>query len=630
MAGATGRIPSTFIDDLLARVDIVDVIGQRVPLKPKGRNLFARCPFHEERTPSFSVNRERQFYHCFGCSARGTAITFLMEFDGLGFVDAVEDLAARVGLEVPREGFDARRPAPSPGLDLDAVYAALDRGNRYFQRQLREHPARARAVAYLKSRGVSGVLAKRFELGFAPPGWEGLAAALADEGRETLVRAGLVARRDTGTHYDRFRDRVTFPIRDRRGRVVGFGGRVIGEGEPKYLNSSDGVVFRKGRELYGLYQALHGRGGRPARLVVVEGYMDVVALAEFGIDYAVATLGTAATRDQVQQVFRSTGEVVFCFDGDRAGREAAWRALEQTLPLIRDGRQASFLLLPEGDDPDSFVRARGAEAFEAAVGAAAPLSEFLFATLCSESDPATLEGRARIAERAAALIATVPAGAFRTLLADRAADVGRLEREEIQVLLDGFREGRGRRQDPAPARAPSPPQDDRTPSLVRQAIRLLLHRPGLARLAVRSEGVLKALDGLDLRGAPLLAELLRAAVEDPRLTTGALVERYRERPVGAHLARLAGAPLLIEEEEGLEAEFADVLGRLQDTARQQRLQGLGDKARAGPLTEAEKQEYRRLLAERGRLRPGAGSRPVPGSDAGAGSGRRDAGTPIAH
>ena len=604
MAGASGRIPSAFIDDLLARVDIVDVIGQRVPLKPRGRSLLARCPFHEERTPSFNVNRERQFYHCFGCRASGTAITFLMEYDGLGFVEAVEELAARAGVEVPREGSDAaRRTGPAP--DLAAVYAALDEANGYYRRQLREHPERGRAVEYLKSRGVSGALARRFELGFAPPGWEGLASALAGKGGETLERAGLVVRRDGGGRYDRFRDRVTFPIRDRRGRVVGFGGRVVGAGEPKYLNSPDGPVFHKGRELYGHYQVLRGRGGRPARLVVVEGYMDVVALAEFGIDYAVATLGTAATRDHVQQLYRSAREVVFCFDGDAAGRDAARRALEQALPLMRDGRQASFLLLPEGEDPDSFVRARGKEAFEAAAAAAAPLSEFLFSTLLGGSDPAalTLEGRARLVERAAALIAAVPPGAFKSLLTDRTAAFGRVESEEVQALLLGSGSGGKRGKNAGAGGDSARPRDARAPpSLVRQAIHLLLHRPALAGAVVRTEGMMEVLGRLQLPGAALLAELLRAAGEEPHLTTGAVVERYRSRETGPHLTRLAATPLLIENEEGLEAEFTGVLRRLLDLARRQALRRLGEKARSASLTEREKQEYLRLLGD-GRGRP---------------------------
>ena len=609
MAGASGRIPSAFIDDLLARVDIADVIGQRVPLKPRGRSLLARCPFHEERTPSFNVNRERQFYHCFGCRASGTAITFLMEYDGLGFVDAVEELAARAGVEVPREGANAPR-RPGPSLDLAAIHAALDEANRYFQRQLREHPERGRAVEYLKSRGVSGALAGRFELGFAPPGWESLASALADAGGETLERAGLVARRDREGWYDRFRDRVTFPIRDRRGRVVGFGGRVVGGGEPKYLNSPDGPVFHKGRELYGHYQVLRGRGGRPARLVVVEGYMDVVALAEFGIDYAVATLGTAATRDHVQQLYRSVREVVFCFDGDAAGRNAAWRALEQALPLMRGGRQASFLFLPEGEDPDSFVRARGKEAFEGAAAAAPPLSEFLFSTLLGESDPATLEGRARFVERAAALVATVPPGAFKSLLADRMAELGRLEPEEVQALLLGPGEGRGGSGEAG--RAPARPRDGRIPSLVRQAIHLLLHRPSLAGAVVRTEGMMEVLERLELPGIALLAELLRAAGGDPHLTTGAVVERYRGREAEPHLTRLAAMPLLIENGEGLEAEFTGVLRRLLDLARRQELQRLGEKARSASLTEHEKQKYLRLLGGgRGRPAAGVGSPPEP-------------------
>ena len=613
MAGASGRIPSTFIDDLLARVDIVDVIEPRVRLKQRGRDFLARCPFHEERTPSFSVSREKQFYYCFGCRASGTAITFLMEYDGLGFVDAVEELAARAGMEVPRTGFDPGEAGQGRGrsTDLDAVYAALEHANRYFRRQLREHSGRGRAVEYLKSRGVSGELAARFELGFAPPGWEGLMSALGEAGKEVLERAGLVIRRDGGTHYDRFRDRVMFPIRDRRGRVVGFGGRIIGDGEPKYLNSPDGPVFHKGRELYGQYQARRGRGSRPARLVVVEGYMDVVALAQFGIDCAVATLGTAATRDHLRELYRSTREVVFCFDGDTAGRSAAWRALEQALPLMRDGRLASFLFLPEGEDPDSFVRTRGAEAFEAAAAKAAPLSEMLFSTLMGEADPSTLEGRARIVERAAALVATVPAGAFRTMLADRAAEVGRVAREEFQVLLDRAKGGR----DGGEALRPSGRRREegrRVPSLVRQAVHLLLHQPSLAGAAVRREGMIDLIEQLELEGAPLLAELLRAAGSDPALTTAALVERYRGHEAGPHLVRLAGESLLIEDEEAREAEFAGVLSRLRDTARRQRLERLRGRMRSGSISAAEEKEYVRLLAEGGRPRVPAANAEVRG------------------
>ena len=616
MAGASGRIPSTFIDDLLARVDIVDVIEPRVRLRQRGRDLLARCPFHEERTPSFSVSREKQFYYCFGCRASGTAITFLMEYDGLGFVEAVEELAERVGMEVPRTGSGPGGAGPEGrgrSMDLDAVYAALERANRYFRLQLREHPGRDRAVEYLKSRGLSGELAARFELGFAPPGWEGLATALGGVGKEVQVleHAGLVTRREGGTHYDRFRDRVMFPIRDRRGRVVGFGGRIIGDGEPKYLNSPDGPVFHKGRELYGQYQVLRGRGSRPARLVVVEGYMDVVALAQYGIDHAVATLGTAATRDHLQQLFRSTREVVFCFDGDTAGRDAAWRALEQALPLMRDGRLAAFLFLPEGEDPDSFVRSRGAEAFEEAMASAMPLSDFLFSTLLGESNPVTLEGRTRIVERAAALAAAAPPGAFRTMLVDRTAEIGRVEREEVQLLLVGSgrerdRGGEARRGSGGGGR---PGNERRVPSLVRQAIHLLLNQPSLAAAAARRKGMIGLIERLELDGAPLLAELLRAASENPDLTAATFVERYRSHEAGPHLERLAATPHLIEDGEARKAEFSGVLDRLYEQARRQRQRWLKEKERSGALDAAEKEEFLRLLAEGGRPRATAASPP---------------------
>ncbi len=616
MAGASGRIPSTFIDDLLARVDIVDVIEPRVRLRQRGRDLLARCPFHEERTPSFSVSREKQFYYCFGCRASGTAITFLMEYDGLGFVDAVEELAGRVGMEVPREGPGSGRAGPEGrgrSMDLDAVYAALEDANRYFRLQLREHPGRDRAVGYLKSRGLSGELAARFELGFAPPGWEGLTTALGDAGKgvQVLEHAGLVTRREGGTHYDRFRDRVMFPIRDRRGRVVGFGGRVVGDGEPKYLNSPDGPVFHKGRELYGQYQVLRGRGSRPARLVVVEGYMDVVALAQYGIDHAVATLGTAATRDHLQQLYRSTREVVFCFDGDTAGRDAAWRALEQALPLMRDGRLAAFLFLPEGEDPDSFVRSRGVEAFEEAMASAMPLSDFLFSTLLGESNPVTLEGRTRIVERAAALAAAAPPGAFRTMLVDRTAEIGRVEREEVQLLLVGSGQGRDRggqaRRDSGGGGRPG--SERRVPSLVRQAIHLLLNQPSLATAAARRKGMISLIERLELDGAPLLAELLRAASENPDLTAASFVERYRSHEAGPHLERLAATPHLIEDGEAREAEFSGVLDRLYEQARRQRQRWLKEKERSGALDAAEKEEFLRLLAEGGRPRATAASAP---------------------
>jgi len=344
-----GRIPQSFIDEVLNRTDIVEVIDTRVPLKKAGREFKACCPFHTEKTPSFTVSQVKQFYHCFGCGEHGTAITFLMDYEHMEFVEAIEELARRAGLEVPRETGTTHSQTPSTLLH----YALLERVADYYQEQLRTHPQAGRAVEYLKQRGLTGEVAARFNIGFAPPGWENIAAALDADGtiHKQLLELGLTIERDTGgSAYDRFRDRIQFPIRDRRGRTIGFGGRVLDDSTPKYLNSPESPVFHKGQELYGLFEARKAVR-KLERILVVEGYMDVVALAQFGINYAVATLGTATTHEHLERLFRTVPEVVFCFDGDRAGREAAWRALENTLPVLRDGREARFLFLPDEEDP---------------------------------------------------------------------------------------------------------------------------------------------------------------------------------------------------------------------------------------------------------------------------------------
>ena len=407
-----GRIPKQFIDDLITRVDIVELIDERVPLKKAGKDYKANCPFHEEKTPSFTVSADKQFYHCFGCGVHGTAIGFLMEYDHMSFPEAVEELARRAGVEIPRATYSAAAPEAPVGPDLLEL---MRDAARLYRSQLREHPQAPIAIDYLKGRGITGEIAKEFELGFAPDGWDNLLKVLGgdEEGsparsasssshkysRESLVTAGLAIKKDGGGYYDRFRARIMFPIHDHRGRIVGFGGRVLDKGEPKYLNSPETPLFHKGRELYGLYHAREPIK-RENRVLVVEGYMDVVALAQYGIDFAVATLGTATTRDHLERLFRHAPEVIFCFDGDRAGREAAWRALETTLPVLRDGRQASFLFLPEGEDPDTLVRKEGAEAFRARLRTAKPLPDFLFETLVRQVDLTRLDGRARLVELA--------------------------------------------------------------------------------------------------------------------------------------------------------------------------------------------------------------------------------------
>jgi len=389
-----GRIPQSFIDEVLNRTDIVEVIDTRVPLKKAGREFKACCPFHDEKTPSFTVSQVKQFYHCFGCGANGTAISFLMDYEHMEFVEAIEELARRAGLEIPKETSGGQSHAPS----TLPHYALLERVADYYQEQLRDHPQASRAVDYLKQRGLTGDIAARFGIGFAPPGWENLASALGanDTVHKQLLELGLTVERDKGDGaYDRFRDRIQFPIRDRRGRTIGFGGRVLDDSTPKYLNSSESPVFHKGQELYGLFEARRAVR-KLERILVVEGYMDVVALAQFDINYAVATLGTATTHEHLERLFRTVPEVVFCFDGDRAGREAAWRALENTLPVLRDGREARFLFLPDGEDPDSLVRKIGKQALEQQIATATHLSDFFFDRLAAPLDINSIDGRARL------------------------------------------------------------------------------------------------------------------------------------------------------------------------------------------------------------------------------------------
>ena len=429
-----GLIPQDFINDLVDRSDIVEVIGRRVSLKKAGKEFKACCPFHDEKTPSFTVVPSRGFYHCFGCGAHGTAIGFLMEFEHMDFVGAVEALAAMVGVEVPRAEGDR------PTQRYDALFELLGKAEKFWQQVLRDTPA---AIEYLRGRGIDGVTLQRFGIGYAPDGWDTLAQQFgtSDVDKEKLLAAGLVVRKDNGQHFDRFRGRIMFPIRDARGRCIGFGGRLTGAGEPKYLNSPETVLFHKGRELYGLWEARQALR-QIERLVVVEGYMDVVALARQGIDFAVATLGTATTADHLNRLFRLTEDVVFCFDGDAAGRKAAWRALETTLPHLREGRQVRFVFLPERHDPDSYVNEFGAAEFVALMESSMPLSEFLLGELESRSD-GSVDGRARLAEQAGPLVARVPPGVYRDLLLRSLADRVGLSPEQLGRSIDtGNRDGR--------------------------------------------------------------------------------------------------------------------------------------------------------------------------------------------
>ncbi|MEO5573848.1 MAG: DNA primase [Gammaproteobacteria bacterium] len=596
----SGRIPQQFIDELMTRVDIVEVIDTRVPLRKAGREYTACCPFHGEKTASFTVSQQKQFYHCFGCGAHGTALGFLMEYEHLDFIEAVHELAGQAGLQVPVQ--TARDTAPPVSKDL---YALLEQAADFYCRQLRESKQAQRAVDYLKHRGLSGEIAAHYTIGFAPPGWDNLLLILRAGNNPTLqtqlAKAGLLIEKDGGGYYDRFRDRIMFPIRDQRGRVIGFGGRVLGDEAPKYMNSPETPLFHKGRELYGLYEARKALRSID-RLLVVEGYMDVVALAQQGIQYAVATLGTATTREHAERLFRVAPTLVFCFDGDRAGREAAWRALENVLPLMHEGRQANFMFLPEGEDPDSLVRKEGGAAFEARIATATPFSSFFYDNLLKKTDLNSMDGRARLVELARPLLSNLPEGVFHHMMLARLAEIVRMETAQLALLLRqvqarsnltgkqplGKREGRLK-----------PPTQK---SQVRTAIALLLQQPALAQQA----GDLSRFSGFQIPGLDLLVSLLQQIQAQPQLSSGALLERWRDTEKGRHLMLLAQWQHLLPE-ENWEAEFCGALDGLYAQGVELRKEGLLDKSRNGDLTAEEKLELQRLFSLATGMKSGEGT-----------------------
>ena len=575
----SGRIPQQFLDDLLSRADIGEVIGARVPIKKAGREYKACCPFHSEKTPSFTVVPDKAFYHCFGCGAHGNALDFLMEFDRLDFPEAVEELAGLLGVEVPREKTRSESSATAP------IYEVLERAAAIFSRTLKDH---AVAQDYLKSRGISGKTAKRFGLGHAPAGWDRIIRELGGNASRMrmLHEAGLVINRDDGKRYDRFRERVMFPIRDARARVVGFGGRVLGDGEPKYLNSPETPVFHKGRELYGLYEARQANRDLK-QLLVVEGYMDVVVLAEHGIDNAVATLGTSTTREHLRRLFRATREIVFCFDGDRAGRDAAWRALNVSLGEMREGRQIRFLFLPEKHDPDSLVREEGGQAFRGRLSEATSLSAYLFSHLAGEADTDTVDGRARLAESALPLLQQIPDGVYRELLTGQLAQKVGLPVEKLERRL-----GEDTR---TPALKASGLQRRRVshrvagrPTLVRQVVALLLHYPQAgAEIKVPPE-----IAQMERPGLSLLRELIDVTTDSPELKPAALLERFRSRPEHRHLESLLAQEMLVEAADAV-LQLQAGLDRLALEDCRERLDGLVARAADG-LSEPEKAEFQAL------------------------------------
>ena len=566
-----GLIPESFIESLLERVDIVDVVGQRVPLKPAGHEYKACCPFHDEKTPSFYVSPQKQFFHCFGCGAHGTAIGFVMQHDGLEFPAAIEQLAGEIGLEVPRA---AGGPTAESRQQSERLYSALTDAQTFFRNQLKRS---ASARRYLERRGLNQQTIDEFEIGLAPDAWSALSDHLLANGhREAdLEKAGLSGRNRNDGLIDRFRNRIQFPIHDRRGRVIAFGGRDLGERGPKYLNSAETPVFHKGRELYRLFQVR--RGGLPERLLVVEGYMDAAALFQFGFQDAVATLGTAVTSEHLELMFRATSVVVFCFDGDAAGQRAAWKGLEAALPVMRSNREVRFLFLPEGDDPDSLVRREGADGFKRRLAQTLPLSKFLFDRLSRELDMQTPDGRARLVDRASPLLARLPSGPFADLMAD-----------ELQQ-----RAGHRGSWQTQPISQPGAGPSERPLTPVQYAVAILVQFPELAtglpidRLDIPGE----------LKGVAFLKQLIDFCAQKPQISTAVVLEHWRNTPEGPFLSGLATRNLAGDADQ-LKPALSDALIRIRERLIRSRIGQLQRYQAAGGLNDEQAAELRHWLSER--------------------------------
>ncbi len=581
-----GHIPRSFIDDLLDRLDIVDIIDARVKLKKKGKNYGACCPFHNEKTPSFSVSQEKQFYHCFGCGAHGNAIDFMMEFERLEFVEAIEELASYLGLDVPREqrsggGGQFNSGPQASSSEKRSLYDLMGSIAQFYRNQLKQ-PSNKVAIEYLKDRGLSGEIVQKFGIGYVADEWDLVRKNFGQnkDNQDMLVTGGMLIENDKGNRYDRFRGRIMFPIRDRRGRVIGFGGRVLGEGTPKYLNSPETPIFHKGKELYGLYEVLQAHR-EPAQILVVEGYMDVVALAQYGVDYSVASLGTSTTGDHIQMLFRQTNTVVCCYDGDRAGKEAAWRALENALQFLKTGNTLKFLFLPDGEDPDSYVRKYGKAAFEQQIEQATPLSSYLFDNLIElhQINLGNNEGKSALRAYASALIDKIPDPYFQELL---------------EKLLDERTGFDNRLRQPRKKISETRPQPHkeikRTP--MREVIALLIQNPSYAQMVPD----LSSVRDLSIPGLSLFADVLDKCQAHPHINTGQLLEHWRNSQNEALLSRLASWDIPLDE-DNQEEIFLDSLDKIIAQCVEKQIENLQAKARSVGLSAEEKRELLALMLD---------------------------------
>ncbi len=592
---ASGRIPREFIDDLLARADVVDVINARVPLKKKGREYGACCPFHNEKTPSFTVSPSKQFYHCFGCGVHGSAITFLMEYEHLDFVEAIESLADSMGIIVPREK-GGKGPSPEQRQQSKDLYSLLEDANNYYQLQLKNTP---QAIDYLKNRDLSGDICKRFNIGYSISGWDNVLKHFANNNayqysEQQLVDSGLVIQKDDGKLYDRYRERIMFPIRNRKGQVIGFGGRVLGDDLPKYINSPETTIFHKGRELYGFYEARKNTQ-KLDRIIVVEGYMDVIALAQFDISYAVATLGTATTQEHIKQLFRAVPEIIFCFDGDRAGREAAWRALENAVPVMQDGKEIKFLFLPDGEDPDTQVRKIGKNAFEENYSKASSLNAYFVENLNERFNIASDEGKARFIQEAAKILKLMPDSLVKDQLILRLSKQTNIDENVLRkrILSENVNDDfiANTNQNYKVSRI-SNREVRQTP--VRYAISLLLSEPSL----INSVNNIEEIALSKLPGSDLLTTLIEAFQENPKITPIALLERWKNTQFESSLSQLMKWQPEAEDIEILRNEFLGCMTQIKKRADEIKIEHLLHIERTSGLSDAQGQALLHLLKSR--------------------------------
>ena len=577
-----GLIPQNFIDDLIARVDIVEIMGSRIQIKKAGKEFKAVCPFHDDSNPSLTISPSKGFYHCFSCGAHGTAVGFLMNYEHLSFIEAIESLASSLGVEIPYE------QNQQPIKKNNNLYDLLAEIQAHYQLLLKKNSG---AIEYLKNRGITGDVAKRFNIGFAPPGWRNILDkyGTSKNGTSELLKLGLIIQKDNNNYYDRFRERIMFPIRDNRGRYIGFGGRILNQEQPKYLNSPETPLFHKGRELYGLYECQQALRNIQ-RIVVVEGYMDVISLAQHGIDYAVASMGTATTDDHFNRLFRLTDYIYFCFDGDQAGLDAAWRALKNALPHVREGRQIKFVFLPEKDDPDTYVKKNSATAFEKELDDGLDLSDFLIEKLAKDIDMKSIDGRARLAEKTKPLVNQIPEGIFKELILEKLSGAIGLSTAKLNKLLVNqdnqlARNGRSRIISKLPKK-----KLKSGPSVIKKAITLILNHPSIANDITHEKIGKNAKPGVEI-----LKKLVTTIQEKPQITTAGLIELWRDDPEGKFLGQLAISELPENEDFNAKDELQDCLHQIMRDNHKARITHLINKQSNNELASDEKKELNDLI-----------------------------------